>query len=254
MKKSETVDLNISVDQAIQWVVSCGVVIPPPPIRNGLLDWCPAAASGCSFRISAERWLIVAEHSRTLRLGTRGSLARPLAGRMGGRRNSGGSATRWNLSKSQRMATWTARPIEEIGTRGVFTKAIQDALLEGRVDIAVHSLKDLPTEPVQGLSLAAVPERESPADVLVLPTGGRSRQAGVSNICSPGCALGREACGGRRSCGMCGQICRFPKCAGTLIRDCGSLTRASSMQSCWQRQDCGGLVSCDVFSTCCHLI
>jgi hydroxymethylbilane synthase len=65
-----------------------------------------------------------------------------------------------------------ARPIEEIGTRGVFTKAIQDALLSGEVDIAVHSLKDLPTEAVEGLVLGAVPERESPADVLVLGTGG----------------------------------------------------------------------------------
>jgi hydroxymethylbilane synthase len=59
------------------------------------------------------------------------------------------------------------RPVEEIGTRGVFTKAIQRALLAGEIDLAVHSLKDLPTEPVEGLVLAAVPPRESPADVLV---------------------------------------------------------------------------------------
>jgi hydroxymethylbilane synthase len=60
-----------------------------------------------------------------------------------------------------------ARPVEEIGTRGVFTKAIQRALLAGEIDLAVHSLKDLPTEPVEGLMLAAVPPRESAADVLV---------------------------------------------------------------------------------------
>jgi hydroxymethylbilane synthase len=60
-----------------------------------------------------------------------------------------------------------ARPVEEIGTRGVFTKAIQRALLAGEIDLAVHSLKDLPTEPVEGLVLAAVPPRENPADVLV---------------------------------------------------------------------------------------
>jgi hydroxymethylbilane synthase len=59
------------------------------------------------------------------------------------------------------------RSIEEIGTRGVFTKAIQRSLLAGEVDLGVHSLKDLPTEPVEGLMLAAVPPRESPADVLV---------------------------------------------------------------------------------------
>lgn len=61
-----------------------------------------------------------------------------------------------------------ARSIEEIGTRGAFTKEIQRALLDCDVDLAVHSLKDLPTEPVDGLTLGAVPERESVADVLVL--------------------------------------------------------------------------------------
>lgn len=62
-----------------------------------------------------------------------------------------------------------ARPIETIGTLGVFTKEIQRALLAGTVDIGVHSLKDLPTEPVEGLAIAAVPARESVADVIVLP-------------------------------------------------------------------------------------
>ena len=60
-----------------------------------------------------------------------------------------------------------ARSIEEIGTRGVFTKEIQRALVAGDVELGVHSLKDLPTESVDGLMLAAVPPRESSADVLV---------------------------------------------------------------------------------------
>lgn len=58
-------------------------------------------------------------------------------------------------------------PIANIGTLGVFTKEIQRALLDGRIDLAVHSLKDLPTEPVPGLSLAAVPEREACGDALL---------------------------------------------------------------------------------------
>jgi len=71
-------------------------------------------------------------------------------------------------------------PIAGLGLQGVFTKEIQSAVLEGHVDIAVHSLKDLPTETVSGLKLAAVPPRENPADALVanqitslaqLPTG-----------------------------------------------------------------------------------
>lgn len=57
--------------------------------------------------------------------------------------------------------------IEAIGTLGVFTKEIQRALLDEEVDIAVHSLKDLPTEPVAGLMLAASPPRESPFDAFV---------------------------------------------------------------------------------------
>lgn len=58
-------------------------------------------------------------------------------------------------------------PIEAIGVQGVFTKEIQRALVDGRVDIAVHSLKDLPTTPVDGLTLAAVPAREGVRDALL---------------------------------------------------------------------------------------
>ncbi len=58
-------------------------------------------------------------------------------------------------------------PIGAIGTTGVFTKELERALLERRVDLAVHSLKDLPTDSVAGLTLAAVPPRESSGDALL---------------------------------------------------------------------------------------
>ncbi len=58
-------------------------------------------------------------------------------------------------------------PIEAIGGQGVFTKEIQRALLENQIDLAVHSLKDLPTEEVPGLCLSAVPKRGPIGDVLV---------------------------------------------------------------------------------------
>jgi hydroxymethylbilane synthase len=58
-------------------------------------------------------------------------------------------------------------PLGQIGGMGLFTKELQRALLDNQIDLAVHSLKDLPTEPVTGLALAAVPERESTADVLL---------------------------------------------------------------------------------------
>src|ERR1017187_5656239 len=58
-------------------------------------------------------------------------------------------------------------PLAKVGTKGLFTKEIEEALLDGRADLAVHSLKDLPTELPQGLVLAAVPEREDPRDAVV---------------------------------------------------------------------------------------
>jgi len=57
--------------------------------------------------------------------------------------------------------------IVNLGAQGVFTKEIQRALLDGKIDLAVHSLKDLPTDDVAGLSLVAVPHRESYRDAFV---------------------------------------------------------------------------------------
>jgi len=70
-------------------------------------------------------------------------------------------------------------PLAKVGTKGLFTKEIEEALLDRRADLAVHSLKDLPTELPVGLVLAAVPPREDPRDAIVgkrladLPAGAR---------------------------------------------------------------------------------
>jgi len=70
-------------------------------------------------------------------------------------------------------------PIWTIGGTGVFVKEVQQAVLDGRADLAVHSAKDLPSETAAGLVLAAVPERADPRDALVghrlvdIPAGGR---------------------------------------------------------------------------------
>ncbi len=57
--------------------------------------------------------------------------------------------------------------LSQVGSKGLFTKEIEEALLAGAIDVAVHSLKDMPTEIPAGLTLAAIPEREDPRDALV---------------------------------------------------------------------------------------
>ncbi|MDE2868504.1 MAG: hydroxymethylbilane synthase [Chloroflexota bacterium] len=77
-----------------------------------------------------------------------------------------------------------SRAIETLGERGVFSRGVQAALLDGRADIAVHSYKDLPTEPLAGLGIAAIPVRADPRDALVSGSG-----KGLADL-SEGAAVG----------------------------------------------------------------
>jgi hydroxymethylbilane synthase len=113
---------------------------------------------------------------RPLLLGTRGS---PLALAQAGR------VARQLLERCGRTAVLvtvatpgdeSTAPIERIGTTGVFTTTLREALLRGTVDLVVHSCKDLPTAPVPGLQVAAFPAREDPRDALIWP-GGTSLEA-----------------------------------------------------------------------------
>jgi hydroxymethylbilane synthase len=76
-------------------------------------------------------------------------------------------------------------PAATLGGKGIFTAAVQQAVLDGQADLAVHSAKDLPAAQVPGLVLAAVPRRDDPRDVLA----GRFRLAGLDDL-GPGARVG----------------------------------------------------------------
>jgi hydroxymethylbilane synthase len=114
---------------------------------------------------------VSATQPRTLRLGTRGSpLALAQAGRIA-------DQLRERCGRSVVLVTVTTpgddstAPIERLGTTGVFTTTLREALLRGEVDLVVHSCKDLPTAPVEGLKVAAFPAREDPRDAMIWPAG-----------------------------------------------------------------------------------
>lgn len=107
-----------------------------------------------------------------LRLGTRRSLlARTQSEQVADRLRAHGHEV--ELVEVVTHGDSSTAPLTQIGGTGVFVSALRDALLAGEVDLAVHSLKDLPTAHAPGLALAAVPQREDPRDVLVA-SGGRT--------------------------------------------------------------------------------
>ncbi|HEX8499617.1 MAG TPA: hydroxymethylbilane synthase [Pyrinomonadaceae bacterium] len=73
-------------------------------------------------------------------------------------------------------------PLSVIGGQGAFTKELEVALLDRRVDVAVHSLKDLPTVTPEGLAITATPERADPRDALVLRAGSAAEDASLRNL------------------------------------------------------------------------
>ena len=124
-----------------------------------------------------------------MKIGTRGSqLARWQAEWVQARLAERGVKTELVVIETQGDAD-VDRPLHELEGTGFFTKAIEHALLDGRVDVAVHSLKDLPTALPDGLALAAVPRRHDPRECLVgeksladLPAGARVGTSSLRRI------------------------------------------------------------------------
>ncbi len=111
-----------------------------------------------------------------LKLGTRGSrLALWQAGWVKAALAQAGVAAELVIIKTRGDAE-VDRPLHELEGKGFFTKEIEEALRDGRIDVAVHSLKDLPTTLPTGLMLAAVPKRADPAEALV------TRDAGITSV------------------------------------------------------------------------
>jgi hydroxymethylbilane synthase len=103
----------------------------------------------------------------TLTIGSRGSqLALWQARHVAGLLAQAGIATRIEIIKTTGDHLQTASLVQA-GGKGLFTKEIEDALLAGTIDLAVHSLKDLPTETPLGLAIAAIPRREDARDAVV---------------------------------------------------------------------------------------
>jgi hydroxymethylbilane synthase len=111
--------------------------------------------------------MAISTPTQTLTIGSRGSQlalwqARFVASQLG----RAGVATRIEIIKTTGDHLQTAS-LAQAGGKGLFTKEIEDALLGRSIDLAVHSLKDLPTESPEGLTIAAIPERENPFDAIV---------------------------------------------------------------------------------------
>lgn len=112
-------------------------------------------------------------------IGSRGSqLALWQAHHIAARLQALGGETRLEIIKTTGDKI-TDVPLAQVGGKGLFTKEIEEALLANTIDLAVHSLKDMPTALPDGLTLAAIPEREDPRDAWIgrpmaeVPAGGR---------------------------------------------------------------------------------
>ncbi len=106
-----------------------------------------------------------------IRIGTRASALATTQSTWVGERLREAHGVDFELVEISTEGDRSSRPLAQIGGTGVFVAAVREALLAGEVDIAVHSLKDIPTAEAPGLLLAATPPREDPRDVVIARDG-----------------------------------------------------------------------------------
>lgn len=108
----------------------------------------------------------------TLKIGTRASaLARTQTGMVADALVADGLGVELEIVSIVTTGDRSVESLAQIGGTGVFVSALREALLAGEIDVAVHSFKDLPTTPAEGIVVAAVPRREDPRDALVARDG-----------------------------------------------------------------------------------
>ena len=157
---------------------------------------------------------------RELRLGTRGSQlalwqANRVAAEIAAR---GGPASRIVVIKTSGDRLQDA-PLSEVGGKRLFVKEIEDALLRGEIDLAVHSSKDMPAVLPEGLVIGAVLPREDPRDAVVLPAGLVDEVRTIETVDELVALLGRSPSIGTGSVRRIAQLSRlFPGARFTPIR------------------------------------
>ncbi len=136
-------------------------------------------------------------------------------------------------------------PLANVGGKGLFTKEIEEALLAGSIDLAVHSLKDVPTGLPQGLTLAAFPEREDPRDAWIGKPLAEMR---------PGDKVGTSSLRRAAQLRVWAWALRSRTFAATWIRGYASSTKVNTTRSFWRRRDCGVSVGMIGFRNCSILL
>jgi hypothetical protein len=134
------------------------------------------------------------------------------------------------------------RPLREVTGKGFFVKEIEAALLAGEIDFAVHSLKDLPTELPEGLTIAALCNRAEPSDALVVRhrQGQADWQEVVASLPATTPASALPPCAVKPNSNMPSPIGSCANCGAMWTPDCGNWTKGNMTPSSSPLRDCCG--------------